>query len=341
MKIQFPKLLTVLFFLFFSSIVLAGEGHDHGAAPISENTGGPKRLPDGTVFAPKPTQRQIGVRTILVTKDNLSRAVELNATVVMNPNFGGKAQTIVAGRVTPGPQGFPLLGQKVQRGDILVYVVSEATQTNKSLAETRLQRLRQLTDTVPRKVIDEAEAAVANEEVRSPVTGFIASSNVVSGQVVDSRETLFEIVDPARLLIEALTFDLSIANDIAHAYIKVADQSIPLNLIGVGRVMRGQAVPIVFSLSSIPSTSLAIGQPVKVFAQNTQTVKEYRLPVTALMKNPANPANIVWIKKTPEQFEPRAVTVEPLDGANVAITSGLNDGELVVVRAATLINQIR
>jgi multidrug efflux pump subunit AcrA (membrane-fusion protein) len=258
----------------------------------------------------------------------------------MNPNFGGKAQTIVAGRVTPGPQGFPLLGQKVQRGDILVYVVSEATQTNKSLAETRLQRLRQLTDTVPRKVIDEAEAAVANEEVRSPVTGFIASSNVVSGQVVDSRETLFEIVDPARLLIEALTFDLSIANDIAHAYIKVADQSIPLNLIGVGRVMRGQAVPIVFSLSSIPSASLAIGQPVKVFAQNTQTVKAYRLPVTALMKNPAN-QNIVWIKKTPEQFEPRAVTVEPLDGANVAITSGLNDGELVVVRAATLINQIR
>ncbi len=340
MKIQFPKLLTVLFFLFFSTIVLAGEGHDHGAAPISENTGGPKRLPDGTVFAPKPTQRQIGVRTTLVTKDDLSRAVELNASVVMDPNFGGKAQTIVAGRVTPGPQGFPLLGQKVQRGDILVYVVSEATQTNKSLAETRLQRLRQLTDTVPRKVIDEAEAAVANEEVRSPVTGFIASSNVVSGQVVDSRETLFEIVDPARLLIEALTFDLSIANDIAHAYIKVADQSIPLNLIGVGRVMRGQAVPIVFSLSSIPSTSLVIGQPVKVFAQNTQTVKAYRLPVTALMKNPAN-QNIVWIKKTPEQFEPRAVTVEPLDGANVAITSGLHDGELVVVRAATLINQIR
>jgi hypothetical protein len=58
------------------------------------------------------------------------------------------------------------------------------------------------------------------------------------------------------------------------------------------------------------------------------------------MKNPAN-QNIVWIKKTPEQFEPRTVTVEPLDGANVAITSGLNDGELVVVQAATLINQIR
>ena len=249
MKIQFSKLLTALFILFFSTIGYAGEGHDHGDAPTAENTGGPKRLPDGTVFAPKPTQRQIGVRTTLVTKDNLSRAVELNATVVIDPNFGGKAQTIVAGRVNPGPQGFPLLGQKVQRGDILVYVVSEATQTNKSLAETRLQRLRQLTDTVTRKVIDEAEAAVANEQVRSPVTGFIASSNVVSGQVVDSRETLFEIVDPARLLIEALTFDLSIANDIAHAYIKVADQSIPLNLIGVGRVMRGQAVPIVFSLS--------------------------------------------------------------------------------------------
>ena len=39
--------------------------------------------------------------------------------------------------------------------------------------------------------------------------------------------------------------------------------------------------------------------------------------------------------------EPRTVTVEPLDGANVAVTSGLRAGDRVVVRAATLVNQVR
>jgi hypothetical protein len=33
--------------------------------------------------------------------------------------------------------------------------------------------------------------------------------------------------------------------------------------------------------------------------------------------------------------------VEPLDGANVAVTVGLKAGDRVVVRAATLVNQVR
>jgi len=35
------------------------------------------------------------------------------------------------------------------------------------------------------------------------------------------------------------------------------------------------------------------------------------------------------------------VTVEPLDGASVAITSGLKAGDRVATQAAALINQIR
>mgnify|MGYP006196831685 CR=1 FL=1 len=45
---------------------LAGDGHDHGDAPPAANGNGPQRLPDGSVFLPKPAQRQIGVRTLSV-----------------------------------------------------------------------------------------------------------------------------------------------------------------------------------------------------------------------------------------------------------------------------------
>jgi len=47
------------------------------------------------------------------------------------------------------------------------------------------------------------------------------------------------------------------------------------------------------------------------------------------------------VKTAPERFEPRTVTAEPLDGVNVAITSGLKAGDRVATQGATLINQVR
>jgi hypothetical protein len=57
-------------------------------------------------------------------------------------------------------------------------------------------------------------------------------------------------------------------------------------------------------------------------------------------KNPSN-QDIVWVKTAPEGFTPHVVTTVPLDGANVLVTRGLEDADRVVVRAASLLNQIR
>jgi multidrug efflux pump subunit AcrA (membrane-fusion protein) len=333
-------LLFSLALVLAASPLLAGEGHDHGDAPPAASGNGPKRQPDGSVFLPKPAQRQIGVRTLPVESGELPRSVELNGKVVMDPNAGGKVQAIVTGRVTPGPRGLPLPGQPVKKGEVLAYVTPEVGGNSRSLAESRLSRLRELSDTVPRKTIEEAEAAVANEQLRAPVSGVVASANVVSGQVVEARETLFEIVNPERMLIEALAFDMAIASDIAGAFVAVGDQKLPLRLLGVARSLREQALPLSFQGEGGALAALAIGQPVKVFVQTRKTVQGIRVPSASLMKNPAN-QTIVWVKTAPERFEPRTVTVEPLDGANVAVTSGLKAGDRVAVQAATLINQIR
>ena len=338
-----PRLLfsaLCLSFLFSSTLVLAGDGHDHGDASPAASGNGPKRQPDGSVFLPKPAQRQIGVRTLLVELGELPRTHELAGKVVMDPNAGGKVQAIVAGRVTPGPRGLPLPGQPVKKGEVLAYVTPEVGGNSRSLAESRLRRLRELSDTVPRKVIEEAEAAVANEQLVAPVSGVIASANVVSGQVLEARETLFEIVNPERLLIEALAFDMAIASDVAGAFVAVGEQKLPLRLVGVARSLREQALPLTFRGEGGALAALAVGQPVRVFVQTRSTVPGIRVPMAALMKNPAN-QSIVWVKTAPERFEPRTVTAEPLDGTHVAVTSGLKAGDRVAVRAATLINQIR
>jgi len=340
MNIRKKLILLIIFLSTTTPPVAAGPGHDHGdAAPVATGNS-PKRQADGSVFLPKPAQRQLGVRTVILKDGELPKALELSGRVVMDPNAGGKVQAIVAGRVTPGPRGLPLPGQKVSKGEVLAYVTPEVGGRTRSLAESRLQRLRELSDTVPRKMIEEAEAAVANEQLRAPVSGVIASASVVSGQVVDTRETLFEIVNPERMVIEALAFDMAVASNIASATLAVGDKRVPLKLVGVARSLREQALPLTFRGEGAAMAQLALGQPVKIVVQTRDKVRGIPLPTAALMKNPAN-QTIVWVKTGPERFEPRPVTLEPLDGSTVALLSGVDSGRRVAVEAANLINQIR
>jgi membrane fusion protein, heavy metal efflux system len=348
---------------------LAGEGHDHGDALAAPSANGPQRLPDGSVFLPKPAQRQLGVRTLLTEDGELPRSFELNGKVVMDPNAGGKVQPLNAGRIEPGRRGLPNAGQAVRKGEVLAYVVSSAApieranqaaqlaelRAAKSLADRRVARLKELADTIPRKDIEAAEseaqslaermAAVgtglaSREALVAPVSGVIASAHAVAGQVVDARELVFEIVDPARLRIEALAFDANLAADVGSASLAVGSERVPLAFVGAARSLREQALPLAFRAEGKALLALAVGQPVRVYVQGKQKIKGIAVPVASLMKSPSN-QTIVWVKAAPERFEPRPVTVEPLAGVTVAVTSGLKAGDRVATQGATLINQVR
>lgn len=347
----------------------AGEGHDHGDASVAPQASGPQRLPEGAVFLPKPAQRQLGVRTLHTEEGELSRSIELNGKVVMDPNAGGKVQPLNAGRIEPGPRGLPNPGQAVRKGEVLAYVVPSAAPIERSnqaaqlaelraakgLADKRAARLQELADTVPRKDIEAAQseaqslaeriaavgAGLSNREALvTPVAGVIASANAVAGQVVDARELVFEIVDPARLRIEALAFDAAIGSDIGSATIAIGKERVPLTFVGAARSLREQALPLAFRAEGAALSALAVGQPVRVFVQSKEKIKGIAVPVASLMKNPAN-QTIVWVKTAPERFEPRPVTTEPLDGVNAAVTSGLKAGDRVATHGAALINQVR
>lgn len=318
----------------------AHEGHDEPVAVTPAGAYVPQRLPDGSVFLPKPSQRQMDLRTVQTAAQESARAVALNGRVIMDPNAGGKVQAIVAGRVTPGPRGLPVAGQAVKQGEVLAYVTPAVGGNSRSLAVSRLQRLRELADTVPKKALEEAEAAVANEQMTAPVAGVISAAYVVAGQVVDARETLFEVVDPARLQIEALVYDVTLANSIASAQAVIGNEKLPLKFVGAARAMREQALPVTFRAEGALAKRLAVGQPVQIVAQTGLRLQGVPVPSAALMKNPAN-QTVVWVKTAPESFAPRVVSFEPLDGANVLVTAGLAGGERIVTQAAALLNQVR
>ena len=372
-----PSLSTLLALLMAAVLsaplpALAGPGHDHGDSPPTPTGNGPSRQPDGSVFLPKPAQRQLGVRTLVAATGQHAKAFELAGTVVMDPNAGGKVQAVLAGRLEAGPKGLPGVGQAVRKGEVLAYVVPTAGAIERSnqlaqqaelraardLAARRVERLTELADTVPRKDIEAAESELQSLTQRlgavgaglatrdalvAPVSGVIASANAVAGQVVDARELVFEVVDPSRLRIEALAYDPAQAQSVAGATLAVGGQRVPLRFVGAARSLRDQAQPLQFAGdSSVLGTlaHLAIGQPVRVFVQSTDKVDGVQVPAAALLRNPAN-QTIVWVKESPERFAPRVVTAVPLDGTSVAVTSGLKPGDRVATQGATLINQVR
>ena len=195
------------------------------------NASGLARLPDGSVNVPKPAQRRMGIRTVMPSVEEAAATIELPGRVLMNPNAGGRVQAHHGGRLEPGPKGFPVLGQSVRKGEILVYTrhhadpYAQANQqsqlaelrANRGLAEQRVQRLASLEGTVPRKEIEAARAELqslterergigasvnAREAMVAPVSGVIARADAIAGQVVDTGHVIFELVDPRQLMVE-------------------------------------------------------------------------------------------------------------------------------------------
>ena len=340
--------------------------HDHDAAPAARPGDAPQRLPDGTVFLPKPAQRQMALRTLPVAAAALPRSQTLQGLVVMDPDAGGMVQATQGGRLHAPPGGLPGLGQRVRRGQVLAYVEASTASLERSaqaaqvaelraaaqLAEKRLERLQALVDSVPRRDIEAAQSELlslrariaalaqglgAREALRAPVDGVIASAHAVVGQVLDAREAVFEVVDPRRLRIEALAYEPALAADVGAAFLVAEDgRTQALRFLGAGARLREQALPLSFG----GAQGLALGQAVRVLVQTRSSVQGFAVPAQALVKNAAN-QSIVWVKEAPERFRPRGVTVQALDGDRVAVTQGLSGGERVVVQAASLLNQVR
>ncbi|MBZ2206587.1 efflux RND transporter periplasmic adaptor subunit [Massilia soli] len=357
--------------MFATSLLAAPGAHgpngEHLDGQATASVGGLARLPDGSVNVPKLAQRRMGVRTLMVKEGEFARSVALNGRASIDPNAGGRVQAPFAGQITPGPNGLPVAGQRVVKGQVLARLrptgaaIERGNQAaelaelraNKTLLAKRVTRLKSLEGVVPAKEIEAAQAeltstigqerAVAgsisgSEAIVAPASGIIASASVLNGQIVESRDVLFEIVDPQRMVIEALSTDAGIARKISTATL-VDVPDVKLSLLGGGRTLRDGAVPINFRASGT-NLDLAVGQPVTVLAKLDTKVKGIALPAAALARNPAN-ETVVWIKSGAQRFIALPVEANALDARTVIVTKGLTPDNRVVVIGTSLINQIR
>lgn len=355
--------------------VYAHGGEDHGDEPpaaIATVTGeAPRRLPDGSVFMPKATQRLLDVRTVLVKEAAQQPSQTFIGRVIANPNRSGLVQSSTGGRITPTSTGLPKLGQTVKAGEILATVTPafqaiDSANVNQTagdleqqieLARTRLERAQRLAalNAGPRVQAEEAEmtlkglqrrrAALNISQVRSealvaPVDGIISSTRAVPGQVVAPQDVLFEIIDPQSLWVEALVFDAAGEQKFAQPTASSQDGRIfPLTFVGRSRSLRQQSAVLQFEINA-PATALDVGTPVTVHAQAGQPILAIVLPRSAVVRS-ANGEDVVWRHTEPERFVPTPVKITPFDGARVLVQAGLTAGQRIVVQSAELISQVR
>jgi hypothetical protein len=345
-----------------------GPGGQHLDASPGASATGPSRLPDGSVSVPKSAQRRLEIRTQVGRVIEAAATLELPARVVADPNSGGRVQPMHGGRVEPAQGALPVAGQKVAKGQTLAYVRHHAEpfaaanqqaqlaelRAGRAVAEQKVARLESLEGTVPRKEIDaarvelrsltEREHSVAasigsREPLVAPVSGVVSVAGAISGQVVEARDILFEIVDPSRLLVEAVLADVGVADSIAGAQVRGLP-GVTLALAGVGRSLRDGVLPVTFRAASAAPLPLAVGQPVTVIATLKERLRGIVLPARALARNPANEP-VVWIKAGAERFVALPVRTRALDAERIVVTSGLEPDNRVVVDGAGLLSQIR
>ena len=346
-----------------------GEDHDAPATPMPAVRDLAQRLPDGGVFVPKSTQRILAIRTIKIESAAHRTAFELPGRIIPDPNASGFVQPSVGGRLSPPPGGFPRLGTPVRKGDVLAYVTpplqaidaSDMRQRQGeldqqiSIVERRLARYETLVPSgaIARTQLEDTRTELQGlkdrrvsldksrrepEELIAPVDGIIAEGTAVAGQIAQSNAVIFHIVDPARLWVEALSFDSLPGVQSAVAQLN-NDRSYPLAFRGAGFAGRNQSIPVQFAVQG-DVAGLRAGQFVTVLATTDQEKTGFAIPRAALVRN-ASGQDVVYEHVAAERFEPRPVRVEPLDGDRVFIATGLAAGKRLVVQGAELLGQVR
>lgn len=360
--------------------ILAHEGEEHAedAASTPAAAGAPSapgsaaagatRTAEGGVIALKPLQRIIDLRTQLATAGQASPTVSLTGRIIADPQSGGLVQSTIGGRIVAAG-GLPLLGQRVRAGQALATIeptlqaIDEADIAREladldqqiALAANRAARVRRLEGLVPRREIEEAQITLAGlrsrraglgrarnarETLVAPISGIVAAVPVRVGQVVGAETTLFEIIDPLRLFVEANIFERRAISYGSRAVGRASDgTTFEAVFAGAGLADRGSAGQGQFRIVGAPP-GLRAGEPVTLDVSAGAPVAGVVVPRAAVLTGENGLAS-VFVKQGPESFAARPVRVAPLDATRVVLLSGVRVGERVVTAGASLLSQVR
>lgn len=336
----------------------AHAGHDESAGQATSVTAG------RAVVMAKDSQFVLGVRTVTAEAREVVDSVRLVGRVVPDPSGYARVQPTQPGRILADPEfPLPLPGQRVKRGDVLAVLEPTLTSIDRSeqrarlaaldadIAQTerQLQRWAGMGEAARRKDIEDARLdlarlrqekrqieriALGREMLQAPIDGIVTDLHVVPGQVVPPEATVVEVVDPDRLRVEAVLYDIALADRITGGRATtrlLKDHVFGLTLLGSGGRIdpRDQGLHLIFAVAD-GARWLRLGMPVDVHAETGAVTARVAVPRDAVAEAGGRP--VVFVKTAPESFEARPVTVGRTIGDWSEIGEGIRPGERVVAQ---------
>lgn len=336
-------------------------GEDHGApAPAA-----PQVQPGQPIAMPKPTQFLLGIRTEKVEPREAADTVRVVGRVIPDPTGYARVQPSQPARVI-GDSAYPIPvpGEVVRKGQIVAVLEPTLTNLEKgdkraslarvesdlAITERELARTEALGGLVPAKQVEAARfrldqlrkergqisgTQLGREYLVAPLDGVIADVHVVPGEIVNPSQTLVEVVDPARLRVEAVIYDLAMARHISGA--TAAAKLLPDRLIHLGLLGRSPKIDpqdlglhAIFQVAAGEAESLSIGLPLDVYLEIGATRLRTAVPRDAVAE--VGGRQVVFVRTAPETFEARPVKVERVIGPLAEISGGIQAGERVVTQ---------
>jgi cobalt-zinc-cadmium efflux system membrane fusion protein len=331
---------------------------------------------DGTkvMFKTYDTARLAGLRTVAAVPGGGDAALTVTARIVYDASKVARVNARAPGVVLSVRAD---IGAKVKRGAPLAVIESagvgadqsrlRAARSRAQVSEANLARVTKLhgQGIVPevdvleaRKASDEAQADLeaarsalgmvggttegsSHYTLSSPISGVVTSREVTIGRMVDTEDTLFEVVDVSTVWAEVDIPETDVAGISPHA-------AVTLHVEGLGdRTFSGALTYIAPEID--PRTRTARGRiplanpegalRVHMFgrARIARTGAQGAVLVPREAVQRAHDVRLVFVRLSEQVYEARRVTPGPADGDLVAVTGRVKPGDQVVTDGSFLL----
>lgn len=321
----------------------------------------PESTPGTVVISPEKVQL-LGVRTEVAARETLSNAVRASASVQVDetrqfavaPRFEGWIETLYANQT----------GMTVRRGEPLMAIYSPelvAAQGEYEVADAAARRLAQgdpASAAIMRQLRDAARTRLRNWEVSgasvtrkdrearlvisSPANAVVIEKNVVQGDRFAPGQTVLRLADLSTVWVVADVPTSASADLAIGARASFQTPSLP------GQAFEGEVSfiePLVDTSSRTVGVRIALPNPDGAIRPGL--FGDVELAASAGKPNVVIPRSAVidsgtrqrvFVQTAPGRFAPRDVELGARSGDRVAVLSGVEAGESVVVSANFLID---
>ena len=300
------------------------------------------------------------ITSIVVGENGFSKYTRLNGRLTTDPEQTTYVSSRVAGRIEV--LYVKETGINVRKGQPLYKIYSEQLSTLQQeylLAKAQIdnfpddQRFRQIEKGARQKLLlygqteAQLKGLIAGQNISPFVTYFAPNSGVVSelsvteGQYVSEGGTIMKLENYSNLWVEADVYpsDLNKVKTGEKVTVIVAgyeNQPVEMKISFINPVLGAgsQTMQIRGSIAN-PNHQWQSGLQASVMIAAPGLKTALALPVDAVIRD--GQGTHIWIERKEGEYEPRMVTVGRETFSEVEITSGLKEGEKVVVSGAYLL----